>query len=147
MNAGAITMLLDRLYALQIMNFYPFHFHLPREFSTLFAVPVYVPPSANYTETVMQHMHELGLICHQPSASKVLSKAKATTHSTLCHTRYSLPRVKTNRTKNCFINWCLFSQKNSQWLLTNLCACWYGRICIKYCKVLIYFLNLFILMF
>ena len=29
-------------------------------------------------------------------------------------TRYSLPRVKTNRTKNCFINWWLFNQNNSQ---------------------------------
>ena len=59
---------------------------------------------------------------------KLLPKARATTHNTRCRTRYSLPRVKTNRTKNCFINWCLFNQKNSQWLLTNIHACWYGYV-------------------
>ena len=44
----------------------------------------------------------------------LLSKPRTTTHNTRCRTRYSLPRVKTNRTKKCFINWCLFNQKNSE---------------------------------
>ena len=45
---------------------------------------------------------------------KLLPKPRTTTYNTRCRTRYSLPRVKINRTKNCFINWCLFNQKNSQ---------------------------------
>ena len=36
------------------------------------------------------------------------------TRQARCRARHSLPRVKANRTKNCFINWCLFNQKNSQ---------------------------------
>ena len=50
----------------------------------------------------------------QHKLHKLLPKPRTTTHNTRCRTRYSLPRVKTNRTKNCFINWCLFNQKNSQ---------------------------------
>ena len=48
-------------------------FYLPREFSTIFAVLVYVPPSANYTvaaETITQHMNELDNL--SPSAPKLL---------------------------------------------------------------------------
>ena len=50
----------------------------------------------------------------QHKLHKLLPKPRTTTHNTRCRTRYSLPRVKTNRTKNCFINWCLFNQNNSQ---------------------------------
>ena len=50
----------------------------------------------------------------QQKLHTLLQKARATTHNTQCRTRYSSPRVKTNRTKNCFINWCLFNQKNLQ---------------------------------
>ena len=50
----------------------------------------------------------------QHKLHKLLPKPRTTTHNTRCRTRYSLPREKTNRTKNCFINWCLFNQKNSQ---------------------------------
>ena len=50
----------------------------------------------------------------QHKLHKLLQKPRTTTHNAQCHTRYSLPRVKTNRPKNCFINWCLFNQKNSQ---------------------------------
>jgi hypothetical protein len=64
----------------------------------------------------------------QNKLHKLLPKARATTHNTRCRTRDSLPRVKTNRTKNYFINWCLPNQNNSQWLLTNLRACWYGYL-------------------
>ena len=73
---------------------------------------------------------------------KLLPKPRTTTHNTWQHTtpgRYSLSRVKTNRTKTCFINWCLFNQKNSKWLLTNLCM----LICVKYCKALILDLYIF----
>ena len=48
-------------------------FYLPRECSTLFAVLVYVPPSANYTvaaETITQHMNELYNL--SPNAPKLL---------------------------------------------------------------------------
>ena len=48
-------------------------FYLPREFSTIFAVLVYVPLSANYTvaaETITQHMNELDNL--SPSAPKLL---------------------------------------------------------------------------
>ena len=34
---------------------------------------------------------------------KLLPKPRTTTHNTRYRTRYSLPRVKTNRTKNCFL--------------------------------------------
>ena len=50
----------------------------------------------------------------QHKLHKLLQTPRTTTHNTRCRTRYSLPRVKTNRTKNCFINWCLFNQNNSQ---------------------------------
>ena len=56
----------------------------------------------------------------QHELHKHLPKPKTTTYNTRCRTRYSLPRVKTNRTKNCFINWCLFNPKNSQTLNLNL---------------------------
>ena len=49
----------------------------------------------------------------QHKLHKLLPKPRTTTHNTRCRTRYSLPRLKTNRTQNCFINWCLFNQKNS----------------------------------
>ena len=48
-------------------------FYLPPEFSTIYAVLVYVPPSANYTvaaETITQHMNELDHL--SPSAPKLL---------------------------------------------------------------------------
>ena len=64
----------------------------------------------------------------QHKLQKLLPKPRTTTNNTRCRTRYSLPRVKTNRIKNCFINWCLFNQKNSQWLLTNFRASWYGYV-------------------
>ena len=44
----------------------------------------------------------------------LLPKPRTKIHNTRCRTRLSLARVKTNRTKNCIINWCLFNQKNSQ---------------------------------
>ena len=68
-------------------------------------------------------------------------------YNTRCRAWYPYPRVKTNRTKNCFINWCLFNQKNSKWHLANFRECWYRWKCVKYCKTLIYSLDLFILMF
>ena len=48
----------------------------------------------------------------QHKLHKLLPKARATTHNTRSRTRYSLYRVKTNRSKACFINWCLFNQNN-----------------------------------
>ena len=64
----------------------------------------------------------------QHKLHKLLPKPRTITYTTRCRTRYSLPRVKTNRTKNCFINWCLLNQKNSQWLLKSFRACWYGYV-------------------
>ena len=55
----------------------------------------------NFFTQIEQPQHKL---------HKLLPKPRTTTHNTRCRTRYSLPRVKTNRTKN----WCLFNQKNSQ---------------------------------
>ena len=45
----------------------------------------------------------------QHKLHKLLPKPWTTTHNTRRRTRYSLPRVKTNRTKICFSNWCLNS--------------------------------------
>ena len=48
-------------------------FYLPRECSTIVAVLVYVPPSANYSvaaETITQYMHKLDNV--SPSAPKLL---------------------------------------------------------------------------
>ena len=76
-------------------------------FKILFSLPTSetrVPKMPFFTQ-IEQPQHKL---------HKLLPNPRTTTHNTRCRTRYSLSRVKTNRTKNCFINWCLFNQNNSQ---------------------------------
>ena len=73
----------------------------------------------------------------QHNLHKLLPKPRTTTHNTRCRTRYYLPRVKTNRTKNCFINWCL--QPKELTVTLNKLSYMLIWICLKYCKALIYF--------
>jgi len=91
MSVGAIITLLNGLYALRILNFIHFlsTFYLPCELSTIFAVLVYLPPSANHTvvaETITQYMHELDSIS--------LSAPKLLDDFTGCSLQIDIPTYK-----------------------------------------------------